>query len=322
MAADVAPKPHRIDVHYHILPGRYASDERIREHMRTQYVDPATLGWTPQQAIEDMDRNGIERGIGSIVVPGVWLGDVAHGRRIAREWNEDAARIARDHPGRFGVFAPIPLPDTAGSLAEIAYALDVLQADGIGLMTSYDDRWLGDPSFAPVYEELNRRKAVVFVHPTVPVCCAGILPAVPSFIVEVPTDTTRAITSLLLTGTLARFPDIRFIFSHGGGTVTVLAARITGLTRMRKDLAERLPGGAEPELAKLYYDTAIAANPVTMAALTKLAPISHILFGSDYPFVPVAATAMGLKGVGLAPADLAAIERGNAEALLAGGRGA
>ena len=181
----------------------------------------------------------------------VWLGDVAHGRRLARAWNEDAARIAHDHPGRFGVFAPVPVPDTDGSLAEIAYALDILKADGIGLMTSYDDRWLGDPSFAPVYEELNRRKAVVFVHPTVPVCCATILPTVPSFIVEVPTDTTRAITSLLLSGTLARFPDIRFVFPHGGGTVTVLAARITGLARMRKELAERIPAGAEPELAKL-----------------------------------------------------------------------
>ncbi len=317
MVADDAPVPHRIDVHYHILPKRYAEDARIRENMRTQYVDPATLGWTAAQAVEDMDRNGIARGIGSIVVPGVWMGDVAHGRRVARDWNEDAARIAADHPGRFGVFAPIPLPDADGSLAEIAYALDTLKCDGIGLMTSYDDRWLGNSGFWPVYEELNRRKAVAFVHPTVPACCANIAPEVPSFIVEVPTDTTRAIASLLLTGTLARFPDIRFVFSHGGGTVPVLAARITGLARMRKDLAERIPDGAESELAKLYYDTAIAANPITMAALTRLAPISHILFGSDTPFVPIAATAMGLKGCGFTPEHLAAIERGNAEALLA-----
>jgi predicted TIM-barrel fold metal-dependent hydrolase len=308
--------PHRIDVHYHILPGRYAADPRVREHMRGQFVDPATLAWTPQQAVEDMDKNGIARGIGSIVVPGVWFGDAAHGRKLARDWNDEAAGIASGHKGRFGFFAPVPLPDIDGSLAEIAYALDVLKADGIGLMTSYDDRWLGDPHFAPVWEELDRRKAVVFVHPTVPVCCAGILPAVPSFIVEVPTDTTRAIASLLLTGTAARFPGIRFIFSHGGGTVTVLAARISGLARMRRDLAENLPGGAEPALAKLFYDTAIAANPVTMAALRALVPASQILFGSDYPFAPIAASAMGLRGLNLPPADLLAIERGNAEALL------
>ncbi len=315
MEADTAP--HRIDVHYHILPGGYAEDPDVRAHMRTQYVDPASLGWTAAQAVEDMDRNGIARGIGSIVVPGVWLGDVAQGRRLARAWNEEAARIAADHPGRFGVFAPIPLPDADGALAEIEYALDTLGCDGIGLMTSYDDRWLGDAGFWPVYEELNRRKAVVFVHPTVPNCCAAIAPEVPSFIVEVPTDTTRTIASLLLTGTLARFPDIRFVFSHGGGTVPVLAARITGLARMRQDLARHVPNGAEAELARLYYDTAIAANPITMAALTRLAPLSHILFGSDTPFVPIAATAMGLKGCGFSAAELAAIERGNAEALFA-----
>ena len=171
-----------------------------------------------------------------------------------------------------------------GSLAEIEYASDVLKADGVGLLTSYGDHWLGDPMFRPVFEELNRRKAVVFVHPTVPVCCRTLLADVPPVIEEIPQDTARAITNLLYTGTLARFREIRFIFCHGGGTLPMVYGRM--LQNPPKNLAERAPNGIDYELRKLYYDVAATAVRPAMAALTSLVPTSQILLGTDNPYVP------------------------------------
>jgi predicted TIM-barrel fold metal-dependent hydrolase len=190
-------------------------------------------------------------------------------------------------------FATAPLPDTEGSLREISYALDVLKAGGIGLMTSYSDKYPSDSVYAPVLEELNRRKAVVYFHPFVPNCCPDIIPNIPFLLTELPHDTTRAITSLLFSGLFTHFREIRFIFSHAGGTLPMLADRISYYSAQMKDLADKTPDGVEFELRRLYYDIASSANPAGMAALMKVVDTSHILFGSDYPAVPVAYTAEG-----------------------------
>lgn len=317
------PQPHRIDVHHHIMPPRYVAVERVHEGMTRAIgailgaaaARDIVDGWTAGRAVEEMDRNGISTSLPSIGSFGTSFGDVEQGRRLAREWNEDAAQLGKDHPGRFGLFATLPLTDVEGSLAEIEYALDILNADGFGLITSYGTNWLGDPPFTPVLEELNRRKAIIFVHPTAPVCSC-IMASVAPFLIETPTDTTRTITNLILTGTLLRFPDIQFIFCHAGGTITAVAGRIGGFLDRRTDVAEIVPHGFATELGKLYYDTAGAADPSAMAALMKLVPTTHILFGSDYPFVPMPATIGGLGGLGLRSTDLQAIERGNAQELL------
>jgi len=317
--------PYRIDVHYHIQPPRFSANERVRSSMMRNV---SGLGWSPEfikkniidaftytVAVEQLDRRGIATAIASLGATGIWFGDVALGRTLAREWNEDATQLSLDYPGRFGVFATIPLPDTEGSLKEIEYALGTLKADGICLTTSYDDKWLGDPSFAPVFEELNRRKAVVFVHPTVPFCCANLNANAPSFLLEVPTDTARTITSLVFSGTVARFPDIRFIFSHAGGTIMPVAGRLTDLVQPAAILVDKIPHGFAAELQKFYYDTAGAADHAAMNALRAVVSNTHILFGSDYPFVPEE-TVLRLSKLGLPADDLRAIERGNAQALL------
>lgn len=274
-----------IDVHHHFMPQSYMKQEQARISSYSHGVSVDRLvSWSPEQSIEAMDRSGVDVAIGSVTSPGVWFGDVPAARRLSREWNEAAARAVQDYPRRFGFFALIGLPDVDGALTEVAYALDILMADGIALLTNYDGKSLGDPSFAPVLEELDRRKAVVYVHPTAAPCCAGLIPEITPQQIEFPLDTTRTITSLAVSGALARLKSIRWIFSHGGGTLPFLAARISAITR-DKLVAARNPEGIEGLLKRLHCDTAGANSAPQLAAMTTFFPPTQILFGSDYPFV-------------------------------------
>src|SRR5262245_30640991 len=305
-----------IDVHHHILPPVYLTEARDRIIAQGQgYLPSTVLEWTRERAIAELDANGVATAIVSISTPGVSFGNVPAARTLARRCNEYAARLVSDYRGRFGFFAVVPMPDVDGTLREIAYALDVLHADGIGLLTSYGARWLGDPTYASVLEELDRRKAVVYVHPTGPDCCRELIQRVPYVMTELPHDTTRAVTSLLFSGSFARFRDIRFIFSHAGGTLPMVAARIARQGSVIKELAEKVPNGIDYELKRLHYEIAGSVNRPAMSALMNLVPTSQILFGSDYPWGRVGVNADGMANLGLSAADLRAISRDNALAL-------
>src|SRR5215469_511515 len=306
-----AANPRRIDVHHHMLPPEYARLTRERILQITS-GDPTVLNWTPEVTFAQMEQYGVASAILSLPVPGAWHQGRENSRKLARIANEYGARLSKDHPGKFGVFAAIPLPDVEGSLKEIEYAFDTLHADGVYLQTSYDDKWPGDPAFAPVFDELNRRKAIVFVHPTEPVCCANLIPGIPSNVVEFVFDTTRAIVSFLAGGTFARCPDIRFIFCHSGGTMPVLAARINGFFQARSAFGAQVPNGVMYELKRQYYDVANATNPMSLAALMKLVPTSQIVWGSDFPYRAVGPTATGWDGYEAAPEIKSAVNRENA----------
>src|SRR5436309_4086594 len=195
--------PRRVDFHHHFVPPRHL------EAILAQRESGRTPPWSPAMSIAEMDKNGIATAIVSLVQPGIWLGGMENSRRLARECNDYGAKMVADHRGRFGLFAAIPLPDPQGSLREIEYAMDTLKADGIGLMTSFDDKYLGDKAFEPVYEELNRRQTIVYVHPTQPKCCTGLVPGVTVSTIEYATDSTRTIASVMFSGTAAKFPNIR-----------------------------------------------------------------------------------------------------------------
>ena len=311
-AAQVPAAKTRIDVHHHFLP-QFHRDVLTAPGRRATGAPPK---WSPELSLEDMDRSGIATAILSAVQPGVWWqGDeVEQSRSLARKLNEYAAQMAQDHPGRFGLFAVIVPPDVPGSLKEIEYALDTLKADGIGLFTSYQDKYLGDPTFAPVYEELNRRKAVIYVHPTAPACCRGLVPGIPPGSIEYATDSTRTIAHIVFSGTAAKFPDMRWIFSHSGGTLPFLTGRFIRLAEERKPA--HLPEGPLPAFRKFYYELAQGNTPGQIAALLKMVSISQVMYGTDYPFRDGAEVNKGIADWGFAAADLRAVERDNALKLL------
>ena len=302
----------RIDMHHHFAPPAWIADVAGRP-----LLQPANTRWTPAQSIEDMDRGGVAAAVVSITNPGIWFGDAAQTRRLARACNDYGASLVRDHPGRFGLFAVLPLPDVDATLSEISHAYDSLHADGVGVLTSYGDMWLGHRSFRPVMEELNRRRALVAVHPTAANCCRNLeyAPGVRPGSIEYGTDTTRAIMGVAFSGDANRFPDIRFIWSHAGGTVPFLAGRIEGAANGAKDA---LPKGFAYELKRFYYDLAGAANRGAVASLLQLVPATQILFGTDFPPGGTsAAVAKSLSDLGLfSDADLRAIDRDNAVRLL------
>ncbi len=304
-----------IDTHHHFYPPAYQKawvdweDARKLPHFTTQ------VAWTREKAVEEMDKNGIAAGMLSIAsTPGTWFNlDAAGAGKMARLCNDFAADMIRDYKGSFGLFATLSMIDIDATLKEIEYVFDTLKADGVGLQTNYGDKWLGHPVYQPVLQELNRRKAVAYVHPLVASCCAqlsvGAFPAV----IEVPHDTTRTVTSLLLARRFTQFPDIKWLFSHAGGTIPMLAGRIEAFyghsTRGEKDAMTE--EGIAAQLRALHYDTANATSAPAMAALMKLVPTSQITFGSDYPYFPLNQIE-AIRKMGLPAADLAAIESGNA----------
>ncbi|MGH7248085.1 MAG: amidohydrolase family protein, partial [Pseudomonadota bacterium] len=178
------------------------------------------------------------------------------------------------------------------------------------------DKWLGDAAFTPVWEELNRRKAVVFLHPYAPFCCAGLNDTTPAGVLENPYDTGRAITSLLFSGTLALLRDIRWLFCHGGGPMPMLAGRVEYFAGQRKDLPKIAPNGVLAELQRLHYDTANAAWPISLASLLKMVAPSQVLFGTDFPYVPTALQTAALAKGGLSGDAQTAIRSGNATRLI------
>ena len=308
----------RVDVHHH-----YCSPEWfafMTEHHAKSYRFPglSTFStWTPQASIETMDEGGVQTSMLSTTTPGVWFGDPIEAQRMARNMNDFGAELVRAYPGRFGLFGVLPLPDVDASLAELSYVLDTLKADGISVLSSYDDKWLGHASFAPVWEELNRRKAVVYSHATAPACCRSVIPDFDPTTIEFNTDTARTIINLIDSGTATRYPDIRFIFSHAGGTIPGLAGRYlrdqVSTAALRADAP---PNTKLAHLRRFFYDTASSANIVNMQALKLLVPPSQVLFGTDFPWATPARIAAGLSDAGLNADELRAIDYENAHRLM------
>lgn len=302
--------PFRIDVHHHLTPPDYVAAIGGRARIPTPAAE-----WSLAKTLEDMNMARVQTAMLSISTPGLWFGDAAATTRLARACNEYAARLIADNKGRFGSFAAMPMPNVDATLTEIAYAFDTLRVDGVSLFTSYDSKWLGDAAFVPVFDELNRRKAVVAVHPATAACCSNLIPYIPDSVIEFGTDTSRTIASLVFSGAADRWPDIKFIFSHAGGSMPFLIERFEVLARAPQ-AARMVPNGVRNVLRRFYYDTAQTANAAAMGALRQLVEPSQIVFGSDYPYRTGLEHVTGLSNCGFSERELQKIERDNALAIM------
>ncbi|HBO6052681.1 amidohydrolase [Pseudomonas aeruginosa] len=309
----------RIDVHHHIIPPVYA--EAIYQHGLQLHAGAPLPMWTPEKSLQVMDMNGIQRAITSLTTPGAHLGGgEGQASDLARACNEYAAQLCQQHPERFGSFALLPLPFTEASCAEAIHALDVLKADGLVMFGSSDGVFLGDPSLEELMAELDRRAAVVFVHPNLHQTSEQLCMQAPGFLVEFLCDTTRAAVNLILTGTLERYPHIRWILAHGGGFLPYVAWRVAQADALPQ-VQEKAPQGVMSYLKRFYFDTALSPSRYSMAALKALVEPTQILFGSDFPFAPAPLTTLQCQTLEENPLwsaeQLYGIHRGHALSLFA-----
>lgn len=324
----MAPAGGRIDVHCHSMTPAY------RTAIRNMSSIIRTPDWSPAMALEFLDRHGIAAGVFSLSVPGTHHGDDAKARALARACNEEAAEYVVANPQRLGAYATLPVPDMDGACAEARHALDVLKLDGVGLLASYDGMYLGQSEFDQVFAVLNERSAVVLIHPnnhpTTHIVRQGINPGIGNFLVEFLFDTTRAALNLIFSDTLERFPNIRFILAHAGGTLPYVSYRLSEIVSrqmteppwdtqypspfMQRHAGRVTAGLVLGEFRRFWYETALAAGPQTFGSLRAVADPARIVFGSDWPYCPDVMTGDMIHALEttLSAGERAAIERANA----------
>ena len=307
--------PRRIDVHFHHIPPFY------REAVYAAGRGPA-IGkypdWTPQIALDAMDAHGIEVALTSLAQPGVGFGTQSSAQALARRCNDYAAELVARWPARFGAFATVPMWSMDGARDETAYALDVLGFDGVSLFASYGDKFLGDREFEPLFETLDARGAVVFVHPGLHPSSEGLALPWPGFVMEYLFDTTRAVVNLVLSGAIERFPRIRFILPHAGGLVPYFAWRLSVSPMIDQRLPQLSRDQVAAGLAHFWYDNALSPGEQTFGALDHVARPERIVFGSDFPFANPGVIAEAVKTYEsgfLSEERRIAIDRANALAL-------
>ncbi len=301
----------RIDLHAHVITDAYRAALPALPDGSRPMLPAASL----DQLLETMGRYSIDAAVISTGPPGAATPDPDHSIELARLANEQIATCVRSMPERLGGLAVLPLPDVDASLTELVHALDVLRLDGILLMSNVAGIYLGDPAWEPLFAELDRRGAYVFVHPALPPYSQP-LPW-PVWLYEFPFDTTRAIVQMIYSGTLERFPHIRIQLSHLGGTAPFLAHRIGSLAEREPHLAERAPAGALGYLSRLWYDTGLSNNAVALASTLAVAPLERVVFGTDWPYAALPQTGDDPgPDLGLDDRDRAQVDRLNAAALV------
>ncbi len=319
----------RIDIHHHILPEKYVS--KLKEIGITTAIGREFPDWSPKKSLDFMKKNGISKAITSISTPGVNIKDRAFAKDLAHFCNEYSAKLKSDYPDKFDAFAVLPLYDTGDALKELEYALDMQHLAGVALLTNVDGIYLGDPKYDDLFAELDRREVVVHIHPHDPPFGTITNLKFPNALIEAPFDTTRAITNMIYTGTMDKYKKIKFILSHAGGALPFLAWRIALLEYQQTNkslkfqalydflMTKRGPSAGLNILSRLYYDTAIAANPMALRSVQELVDSSHILFGTDYVWSQPWMAPIFIKALseydGFSETDLAGVEGQNAKML-------
>jgi 6-methylsalicylate decarboxylase len=281
-----------VDLHHHVIPDFYweASNE---DGDAAGGINPPR--WSLDGAIAYLDEAGIDVAVPSISTPGVHLGDDAAARTLARRVNQYLADLKRQRPDRFGGFAALPLPDVDASLEQIEHAFDVLELDGVSMMTNAGGSYLGDSRFDPIFAELQRRGAVVFVHPTASPDPIAHTLGLPDSLLDYPVDTSRAIAKLHYSNTFARTPNVKYVFAHAGGTIPYLASRFAIVDEMNVISGAQERGAFADVLPRLYWDTASAFSDPVLHMLRSVVGLGNVVFGTDYPYPRDAISIGGLR---------------------------
>jgi predicted TIM-barrel fold metal-dependent hydrolase len=270
-----------IDVHQHILPDFFWRDTNEAANPVGGIAPPK---WTESSALAFMDDAGIDAAVVSISTPGVHVGDDRRARALARRCNDFSAALVQSRPDRFGSFAALPLPDVDGALEELQYALDVLHLEGVLLFSNVLGIYLGDPQFEPIFDELDRRAATVFVHPNPSPDPMAHRLGLPDSLIDFTADTTRAVAELLYSNRFARTSHIKYIFSHAGGTIPYLAGRFAIVDEMQVIPGAELRRTAAETFQQLYFDTALAFGDPVLRMLRSVVGLDHVICGSDFPY--------------------------------------
>jgi aminocarboxymuconate-semialdehyde decarboxylase len=300
-----------VDMHHHMLPDFFWRATNEGDHPVGGIAPPP---WSRASARSFLDDAGIDVAITSISTPGVHTGDDAAARALARRCNELAAEMIRDEPDRFGGFACLPLPDLDGALAELSYALDDLHLDGVVLFSNARGVYLGDPLLTPLFEELEHRAAVVFVHPNPSPDPSAHALGLPDSLIDYPADTTRAIARMHYSNTFARTPDVTYVLSHAGGTVPYLAGRFAIIDEMQVIPGAEDRATAADTFRRLYWDTALSWTDPVLRTLRDIVGLDHVVFGTDYPYLRRDLAVSSRQHIETSP-ELTASER---QAILAG----
>ncbi|HEX4251069.1 MAG TPA: amidohydrolase family protein [Pseudonocardia sp.] len=271
-----------VDIHHHMLPEFFFAATNESDNPVGGVAPPP---WSRDAALSFLDDAGIDVAITSISTPGVHIGDDAAARTLARRCNELSAEMVKDRPDRFGGFACLPLPDVDGALAELEYGLDVLRLDGVVVFSNSQGTYLGNSRLAPLFEELQRRRALVFVHPNPSPDPVAHTLGLPDTLIDFTADTTRAIASMLYSNTFASTPDVSYVFSHAGGTAPYLAGRFAIIDEMGVIPGAELRDTAANTFRRLYWDTAAAWTDPVLRMLRSTVGLGQVLFGTDFPYL-------------------------------------
>ncbi len=269
--------PGRIDTHFHMIPPFWA------QALEAKTGKPmwGTPDWSPESAKQLMDRLGTEVGLISLATPSVSVWEGQEQLDMTRRVNDYGCKLRDDGEGRIGYFATLPMPDPEATAAEIDRAYIEYEADGVILLTSYKGVYLGEPRFAPVWRALERHRAVVFLHPGIPEIKP--LEGVPQPTFDFPMDTTRAALEMVVTGMTKQYPSVKIILSHAGGFLPYAIKRFSVLLHdyTMKNMSE---DDIAKELKTFYFDVALSA-PDALPSLLSVVDQSHIVFGSDNPYI-------------------------------------
>lgn len=283
-----------VDVHSHFVTGDYIAAARQAGHDVPDGM-PGWPSWSAEEHLRLMDDAGIGQALLSISSPGVHFGDDDTARDVARHVNDFGIAVAAAHPGRFGLFASLPLPDVDGAIAEIRRVRAESGVAGFSVMSNAHGVYLGDPRYAPLWAELDRHEAVLFVHPTKPLNADAVALGRPLPMIEFPFDTARTVVDLIFAGVLLRHPRIRFVFTHSGGVLPLLMDRVELFRGRALGIGDGDPAeSARIQLGKLWFDCAGTPMPTALSTLASVVGTDRLLFGTDHCFTRPAQVLAGI----------------------------